>query len=99
MRSKTCLTPALLIAVSLSLAPGCAVRGSQSFPPSADLRGEPKPRLDPTAVDSEAALDAYEIELEAWGERGWAAVGRLCRWSVRMGAELPFECQPPPDPG
>lgn len=66
------------------------------FPPSADLRVEAKPRLDPSALDSEAALDAHDSAVEAWGERGWAAVGRLCRYHQRMGMTLPFEC-PRPD--
>lgn len=56
------------------------------YPPSADLRVEAKPRLDPAALDSEAALDAHDSAVEAWGERGWAAVGRLCRWAADNGA-------------
>ena len=94
MRSKTCLTRALLIAASLSLASGCADRVTirPLYPPAADLAVEPKPRLDPEALDSEAALDAHDIALEAWGERGWAAVARLCRWAVRNG--MAAECPP-----
>lgn len=57
------------------------------YPPAADLVVEPKPQLDPAALDSEAALDAHDIAIEMWGERGWAAVGRLCRWLVQMGAQ------------
>lgn len=56
------------------------------FPPPADLRVEAKPRLDPAALDSEAALDAHDSAVEAWGERGWAAVTRLCRWAQANGA-------------
>lgn len=56
------------------------------YPPSADLRVEPKPRLDPAAIDSEAALDAHDNAVEAWGERGWATVARLCRWAADNGA-------------
>lgn len=67
------------------------------FPPSADLRVEAKPRLDPAALNSEAALDDHDNAIEAWGERGWAAVARLCRYHQRMGMALPFAC-PRPDP-
>lgn len=107
MRFRTCLTPALLIAASLSLAPGCASRERPTpiYPDPADLRVEAKPLLTPEAVNSEADLDAHDIALEAWGDRGWLAVGRLCRWAAGLGAEG-LECpeaepEPPrrPDPG
>ncbi|MFN4288898.1 MAG: hypothetical protein ACK4E3_10440 [Brevundimonas sp.] len=69
---------------------GCASRATIQplFPPADDLRVEPKPRLDPAALDSEAALDAHEIALEAWGERGWRTVARLCRWAAANGMEV-----------
>ena len=72
--------------------------GAASFPPSADLRVEPKPELSVEAVasGSDAALALHDDAVEAWGERGWAAVARICRWAVTNGAELPFKC-PPPD--
>ncbi|MFN4287576.1 MAG: hypothetical protein ACK4E3_03665 [Brevundimonas sp.] len=54
------------------------------------MRVEPKPRLDPAALDSEAALDAHEIALESWGERGWRTVARLCRWAAANGMSV--EC-------
>lgn len=48
------------------------------------------------ALASDNALAEHDAAVEAWGERGWAAVGRICRWSVEAGAKLPFQC-PPPD--
>ena len=98
MRSIPSLMPVLLIGASLLLAPGCADR-VQAFPPSADLRPEPKPQLDPAAIESEAALDAHDIAIETWGERGWDALARVCQWAVDMGAEIPFACRPPEEPG
>lgn len=103
MPSLHCLTRGLLIAASLSLVSACATREHVRpiFPPSADLQVEAKPRLDPAALDSEAALDAHDIALEAWGERGWAAVARVCRWAERNGAKG-LDCPPPdvpPRPG
>lgn len=62
------------------------------FPPAADLQVEPKPRLDPSALDSEAALDAYDIALEVHGDRGWAAVARLCRFFKGQGMRI--DCPP-----
>lgn len=100
MRSKTFRMACLLLGVSLSPALGCAHKGptSLAFPPAADLQVKPKPVLAPEAVGSEAALDRHEIALEAWGEEGWRAVGRICRWAVENGA-TGLMCPPPPDPG
>lgn len=96
MRSKPYLMAALALAGSLSLASGCASKG-HAFPPSADLTVEPKPQLAPEAVTSEAALDAHDIALESWGERGWATVARLCRFHAQMG--MPgLQCPPPTRP-
>ncbi len=100
MRSPTFLTLCPLIAGSLLLASGCAGKEPppMTFPSAADLAVEEKPRLDPGAVDSEAALDAYDVELELWGERGWNAVARLCRFHAQMG--MPgLTCPRPREPG
>ena len=100
MRSTRFLMPVLALAVSLSLASGCASKGL-AFPPSADLKVEPKPQLAPEAVTSEAALDAHDIALDTWGERGWATVARLCRFFDEMGMKG-LDCPPPaapPKPG
>lgn len=97
MRSTRCLMPVLALAASLSLASACASRGTPAFPPSADLRVEPKPALAPEAVTSEAALDAHDIALETWGERGWSQVARLCRFFDEMGMDG-LDCPPPAAP-
>lgn len=97
MRSKFCLMPCLALAASLSLVSACASKApmTQIYPPAVDLAVEAKPRLAPDAVDSEAALDAYDIALEVWGERGWATVARLCRWHAERGMKG-LSCPPPP---
>lgn len=41
--------------------------------------------LSADAITSEAALDQHDIAIETWGERGWRAVGRICRWAERSG--------------
>ena len=96
MRSTRSLMLALALGASLSLASGCASKGL-AFPPSADLNVEPKPQLAPEAVTSEAALDAHDIALETWGDRGWANVARLCRFFDEMGMKG-LDCPPPAAP-
>lgn len=88
MRFPNCLMRRLLLAASLSLVSGCGGKAyvQPIFPPSADLRVQPKPVLSPDALSSEAALDAHDIALEAWGEAGWLTVGRICRWAAANGA-------------
>lgn len=57
------------------------------FPPASDLRVQPKPVLTVEALSSEAALDEHDIAIETWGDDGWKAVGRICRWAVANGAK------------
>ncbi len=100
MRSSRFLMLSLALAASLSLVSGCASKGL-AFPPSVDLIVEPKPVLAPDAIYSEAALDAYDIAIEARGDRLAAQVGRLCRFFDAMGMKG-LECPPPtlpPRPG
>lgn len=73
-------TAGLALLASLSLVSACASRGAVS-PPPADLAVEAKPLLDPAALGSDQALNDHDAAVEAWGERGWLAVGRLCRWA------------------
>ncbi|WP_390549905.1 hypothetical protein [Qipengyuania sp. MTN3-11] len=40
-------------------------------------------------LESEEAANLYDSKLEGWGERGWAAVARICRDAVRKGAPYP----------
>ena len=98
MRSTRSLMLSLALAASVSLASGCATKGTPAFPPNADLAVEPKPVLAPEAIYSEAALDAYDIAIEARGDRLAAQVGRLCRFFDTMGMRG-LDCPPPPRPG
>ncbi|WP_453977311.1 hypothetical protein [Brevundimonas sp. Marseille-Q4549] len=52
----------------------------------------------PEAIYSEAALDAYDIAIEARGDRLAAQLGRLCRFFDTMGMRG-LDCPPPPRPG
>lgn len=96
MPQRTCLIRCLLLAASLALVPSCApkARIQPLYPSAADLRVEPKPLLDPAALGSDEALDAHDNAVEAWGERGWRTVARICRQveSWEKGRQLPFDC-------
>jgi len=59
------------------------------------LRVEAKPRPGLDILESRAAGRRFENAKDAWGERGWAAVARLCRFHAALGMALPFECPPP----
>lgn len=100
MRSTRSLMLSLALAASASLASGCATKAPQSafYPSPADLAVEPKPVLAPEAIYSEVALDAYDIAIEARGDRLAAQVGRLCRFFDTMGMRG-LDCPPPPRPG
>lgn len=78
--------PAMLLTVS-----GCARPGGtfHSFPPAEDVRREPQPVPGADVFESEAAARRFDSAIEAWGERGWSAVGRICRDAVRKGAPYP----------
>lgn len=98
MRSNLRLTRSLVLVASLALVCSCASKEPRlsAYPPSADLKVEAKPALTVEALASDSALALHDDAIEAWGERGWAAVARICQWSVTNGARLPFKC-PPPD--
>lgn len=78
----------------------CSCASSISTPPSflnaRDLEVETKPALTIDALTSEAAGVENDIAVEAWGERGWLTVGRICRSAVKAGMKLAFACPPPP---
>lgn len=82
----------LALLLSLSAVSGCGdkARVQPIFPPPVDLASEPKPVPAPEIVTDDHAAAAYSAAIEAWGERGWAAVGRLCRWAARNGMKV--EC-------
>ena len=98
MRSNLRLMRSLALVACAALVSSCASKALSAYPPSADLKVEAKPVLSVEALASDNALAEHDAAVEAWGERGWAAVGRICRWAEDTGAQLPFRCQrPPPD--
>ena len=97
MTLRNCRMLCLMLA-SLSVAVASCATPVGTFPPAEDLRVEAKPVPPDEVLTSRIAGEQHDNAVEAWGERGWAAVGRLCRYHQRMGMALPFEC-PRPDPG
>src|SRR5687768_6614667 len=112
MRSHLRLTLLLTLPASLLIVSGCGgqERIRPLYPSAADLAVEPdcdparpelvpcKPVPTPEILTSAKASAAYDAAIEAWGERGWRAVGRICRQveSWEKGQQLPFDC-PTPD--
>ncbi len=97
MRSRLSPILSLTLCASLLAVSACArpdARPTPIFPPSADLVTEPKPVPPPEVVTSAQAAADYDIAVEGWGERGWLAVGRICRWAVANGMPDPG-CAPP----
>lgn len=95
MKSKK---PRLLAQLMLPLAllvSGCndPVKIRVALPAAQDLRSTPKPIPGPEIVDDAVAEALYNSAIEAWGEAGWAQVGRLCRWAKEHGSKEP--CPPP----
>lgn len=81
----------MLCASALAVS-ACAeqVRIQPAFPPVADLQVEPKPVPPPEIVTSAQAAADHDIAIEGWGERGWRAVARICRWAKEQG--LTVDC-------
>jgi hypothetical protein len=97
MRSPAFLTKPLMLSLCALAVSACAGQGGtyQNFPSAADLAVEAKPVPGPDIVTSAQAAGAYDISVEAWGERGWRTVGRLCRWAEGLGMQG-LDCPPPP---
>lgn len=61
------------------------------------MRPEPKPVPPLEVLTSREAGEKHDNAVEAWGERGWLALGRLCRFHRDQGMPLPFACPPAPE--
>jgi len=103
MKRKPFLTALLMIASCAVAVASCATPAAIR-PPVEDLRVQPKPRPSEDVLTSRIAGERHDNAVEAWGEAGWAAVARSCRFWRDQGLALPFECPAPeperrPDPG
>lgn len=87
MRYTRRLTVLLVLLPSLIIASGCGGAGKTrpAFPSAIDLKREAKPEPTADIVTSAQASEDFNAEIEAWGDRGWSAVDRLCQWAKDMG--------------
>jgi uncharacterized lipoprotein YajG len=92
----------LALLLCSSLVTGCAehVRTLVRTPPAADLKAATEAKPIPTVdiLTSAKAEADYNASVEGWGDRISAAGARICRWSVDVGAKLPFACPSAVDP-
>lgn len=42
------------------------------------------------AITDDKVNARYNSGVEAWGDRGWASVARICRWAAGVG--MPVKC-------
>ncbi|WP_052117832.1 hypothetical protein [Novosphingobium pentaromativorans] len=74
------------------LVSGCAATGriQPQFPPAADVEQaqQAKPRPTAAIATDEVAREAYNIEIEAWGDRVHDAAVRSCRWMNERGSNF-----------
>lgn len=82
----------MLLAASAVSACGPQVRIQPLYPPAQDLAVEPKPIPTTDIVTSAQAGAEYSARVEAWGDRGWLTVARLCRYYKAQG--MAVECPP-----
>ena len=82
MRSNPLQRARLALLLTLSIVPvGCAPTLAKLNPPVADLAVEKKPVMPVEAITDDTVAAQYSSDVEGWGDRGWAAVARLCRWA------------------
>ena len=92
---------ACLMIVSCGVAVASCETSGVSRPPAEDLKVLPKPEPSDEVLTSRIAGELHDNAVEAWGEAGWAQVGRLCRFFDEMGTKG-LDCPVPetrPKPG
>jgi hypothetical protein len=99
MRLHTFLAPALLLASASMLATSCGPkeRIRLSSPPPAAFSQEARPKLDPQVViqNDEEGFRGHQRDKDEWGQRGWAALDRVCHWFQDQGVTgLPCTLEP-----
>jgi len=101
MPRKHSLIACLMIVSCGAAVASCETPGA-AFPPAADLTVRAKPVPADDVLTSRIAGEKHDNAVEAWGEAGWAQVGRLCRLFDEMGMDglsCPAPEVRPPDPG
>ena len=101
MLRKHSLIACLMIVSCGAAVASCETPGA-AFPPAADLTVRAKPVPADDVLTSRIAGEKHDNAVEAWGEAGWAQVGRLCRFFDELGMprlNCPAPEIRPPDPG
>ena len=78
-----------LLAVAIAAAPVLAQTAQDR-----SSEQQPKPVPPDEVLTSRIAGEQHDNAVEAWGEEGWATVGRLCRFFDEMGMRG-LSCPPP----
>ena len=100
MPRKPFLMACLMIVSCGAAVASCGTLGA-ARPPAEDLMVLPKPEPSDEVLTSRIAGEMHDNAVEAWGEAGWAQVGRLCRFFDEMGMKG-LDCPVPetrPKPG
>lgn len=84
MRPKHFLMACLMIVSCSAAVASCSTPGAP-LPRADDLRVQPKPVPSDEVLTSRIAGEKHDNAVEAWGEAGWAQVGRLCRFFDEVG--------------
>jgi hypothetical protein len=96
MPRKRFLTACLMIVSCGVAAASCGTLGA-TRPPVEDLKVQPKPVPSDDVLTSRVAGEMHDNAVEAWGEAGWAQVGRLCRFFDATGMRR-LDCPVPESP-
>ncbi|MNS13808.1 hypothetical protein D3C72_454090 [compost metagenome] len=92
MPRKSFLMACLMI-VSCGVAVASCETPGAAFPRAEDLRVLSKPVPSDEVLTSRIAGEQHDNAVEAWGEAGWAQVGRLCRFFNEVGMKG-LDCPP-----
>lgn len=96
MPRKPFPTAYLMIASCGVVVASCGTQGLSRLPVE-DLKVQPKPEPSEEVLTSRIAGEMHDNAVEAWGEAGWAQVGRLCRFYQTMGVKR-LDCPVPESP-
>ena len=100
LRKPSLIAALMIVSCGVGVA-SCETTGGP-LPPAQDLRVQYKPVPSDDVLTSRVAGERYDNAVEAWGEAGWAQVGRLCRFFDEVGMKglsCPAPEVRPPDPG
>lgn len=83
----------------LLTASACDRPVSTPLPPAIDVEAATESKPSPTAdiVTDEGAALAYDLAVEAWGERVQSAGVRVCEWLNAASKDADYKCERSPN--